>query len=227
MGRKTLAGVIVLALLVLAGQAVAAEKVDNVFIVGFDAGYFGYTGWMGEQFTGSVGGNLFFGYGITENFSMQIDYYPLIMTTPDGDEVEDAFDQAYWGGIAQVGDQFGGFGISGKLYPRGRFREVDFLRVQPFLTLGAGTIPFIWAYTDEVADLSGEDYDGFNAVYANFGGGIDFMLAKWFSINLHAKLWRYFMYGDTLQGYEVDDDLKTDVEGSMAYQVGLGLTFQW
>ena len=53
------------------------------------------------------------------------------------------------------------------------------------------------------------------------------MFAKWVSLGLNAKIWKAYNMGDSLQGYGHDDDLETDLSGSMMWQVGLGLTFQW
>ncbi len=83
----------------------AAENVDNVFITGLNVGYNGATGWIGENYDAGIGFGLFFGYGITEYFSMQIDFIPMVMTSPSGDDV-DTQDTAVWGGFSNGG--FGG-----------------------------------------------------------------------------------------------------------------------
>jgi len=235
MNRKILAGVVALVFVLAAGHALAAEKVDNVFITGADVGYFGYMGWLGENFDAGPGFSLFFGYGITENFSVQLDYIPMLMTSPSGDDVEDYLDTATFGGVGHESGQFGGFGISGKLYPRKRFRDADFLRVQPFYTMGLGWLPFVYDYTDTAKSdpflistaVIEDDYEGFNMLYANLGFGVDFMLARWISLGLNARIYRFFVMAESLNGYELHEDAVADVQGSMMYQAGLNLTFQW
>jgi hypothetical protein len=227
MGRKTLAGIVALTVLVWAGSALAVESVENCFIAGLDAGYFGYTGWLGDNFSGGVGGSLFFGYGITENFAMEIDWIPLATVSPTGDQVKDIYDTASWGGLGSEGGQFGGFGISGKLYPRGRFRDADFVNWQPFLTLGAGTLPFVFTYATDAKPITGETYDGFNVLYVNLGGGLEYMFTRWVGLNLNVRLYKWFQYGNSLQDYTIADKRIDNINGSMAYQAGLGLTFQW
>jgi len=237
MGRKSLAGFVLFAFLIMAGTAAAAEKVENVFITGVDVGYFGYTGWMGDNFDAGLGFAAFFGYGITDNFAIELDWIPQIQSSYSGSDpyYKDAFEEAYWGGLAMEGDKFGGFGLSGKLYPRGRFRDADFVHLQPFLSMGMGLMPFIWTYKSGISQAAGETrppygtetFDGYNAFYLNLGGGLDYMFAKWVSLGLNAKIWKAYNMGDSLQGYGHDDDLETDLSGSMMWQVGLGLTFQW
>jgi hypothetical protein len=168
----------------------------------------------------------------------------LITTSPSGDDVKDAYDSAYWGGLGQEYSGIGGIGISGKLYPRDRFRDADLVTVQPFARLGVMYIPFIWTYStkgkdaakgavdDETATetqkaMAAEDYDGFNNLAINVGGGVDFMLAKFFSLGVEARLWKPFVVGDTINGYKTDDYKKSDFEGSLLYNVGLNATFQW
>jgi len=224
MGRKYLALIVVLSMLLIAGSAMAAEKVDNVFIVGADVGYFGHTGWLGDNFSGGPGFDVFFGYGIVDNFAIQLDYIPLIMASPTGDDVKDLYDKAGFGGVGMDGGQFGGFGLSGKLYPRGRFRDADFVIVQPVINMGFGLLPFVWTYKSGV---SPDDYDGVNNIYVNLGGGVDFMLAKWISLGINLKLWKYFVPSETLQGYTVDSTMKSDIGDSFTYQAGVGVTFQW
>jgi hypothetical protein len=233
MGRKSLAGICLLVFLATASFATAAEKVDNVFIVGLEGGYQTYTGWMGENFAAGYSGGLFFGYGITNNFAVQLDYIPLSTTDPSGDDVELDFKSAYWGGIGQEYSGMGGIGVSGKLYPRNRFRDSDFVIVQPMARMGVGWMPLIWVIQDEYPDVQEkynfEDFDGYNTVYLNIGGGCDFMLAKWVSLGLDVRLWKYFVMGDTINGYAADDAklFKDDLESSFALSGGLNVTFQW
>ncbi|NLH47040.1 MAG: hypothetical protein GX444_00395 [Myxococcales bacterium] len=236
MSRKSFAGLVILAVVLTASLTFAAEKLDNVFIAGLDGGYYGYTGWMGDNFDGGFGGALFFGYGITRNFSIELDYIPAITTSPSGDDVKEGLDAAYWGGLGQEYSGIGGIGVSGKLYPRDRFRDADFVRLQPVLRMGLGWMPFMWTYKDstkvpagQVALYNNEDYDGFNNLYVNIGGGLDVMLAKWISLGLDLRLWKAFIIGDTLNGYATDDEnlFKDDYESSMMYSLGLNVTFQW
>lgn len=236
MGRKSFAGLIVLAFLLTAAGGFAAEKVDNVFIAGLDAGYCGYTGWMGENFQPNVGGALFFGYAITPNFAIELDYIPLLAaeTAEDADDSQ-YYQRAYWGGIGQDAGGFGGLGLSGKLYPRNRFRDADFVLVQPYYRMGLGWLPFMWEYEwwtktppREVPLYENEDWDGFNSIYLNVGGGVDFMLAKWVSLGVDLRLWSFFVMGDTINGYAADDYFfKSDFESSYMYSAGLNATFQW
>lgn len=231
MSRKSLATIVLLTLIASVSVAGAAEKVDNVFIAGVDGGYHGFTGWLGENFAGGVGGALFFGYGITNNFAIELDYLPMVTTDPTGDDVDTFMDAASFGGVGGEAGGFGGLGISGKLYPRERFRDADFVIVQPMLRMGLGYLPFYWDYkTDNATQTTyNEDFDGYSSMYLNLGGGLDFMLAKWVSIGLDVRIWKMFITGDTVNGYAADDDLffKTDFEGSMMYSAGANLTFQW
>ena len=182
---------------------------------------------MGKNLNGGLGGGLFFGYGITENFAMEIDWIPLLMASPHGTDVKDIWDNSGFGGIGVGGGAFGGFGVSGKLYPRGRFRDADFVNWQPFLMLGAGYMPFVFTYKSAAKPPTGESYDGFKSIYAYLGGGVEYMFNPHIGLNVNVRLWKFFQYGDSLQGYSLDSTFKSDISGSMAYQAGLGLTFQW
>lgn len=221
--RKALTvAICALAFVILAIPAFASDPVDNVFTVGLDIGYYGPMGWIGENFDGGPGFGLYFGYGITEYFSMQLDYMPMIMTSPSGDDVKN-MDTAVWGGYSNGG--FGGVGITGKLFPRKVYREADFKVVQPFIFLGAKYVSFIYEY--KTATLEGDEYDGINNIILDFGVGVDFYITDFVSLGPSVGIHKPFLMGDTIQGQTVDSDFKSDWEGSMLWNASLGLKFQW
>lgn len=223
MRKAFLAIIFALSLMAFALPVSASDKVDNVFITGLNAGYYGSTGWIGENYDAGVGFGLFFGYGITEYFSMELDYYPMFMTSPSGDDVDNQ-DTAVWGGFANGG--FGGIGIMGRLYPRKTFREADFKVVQPYLGLGATYLNFIWEYK-EVPEGTDYEYDGVTNLLVDFAFGIDFYVAEWVSIGPSLGIHKPFLMGDTLQGETVESEQKTDWEGSYLWNASLGVKFQW
>jgi hypothetical protein len=226
-------GAIMLLSLAFALPASAVEDMDNVFITGLNVGYNGATGWIGENYDAGLGFSLFFGYGITEYFSMEIDFIPMMMTSPSGDDVKDGQDSAVWGGFSNGG--FGGFGIMGRLYPRKAFREADLKTVQPWLGLGLTYINFIWEYDTPPAGTD-YDYDGLTNLLLDFRFGIDFYITEWVSIGPSIGLHKPFLFGDSLQGESVGDfvypddldaDLQSDWEGSLMWDAALGVKFQW
>jgi hypothetical protein len=236
MSRKSLVGVLFV-LLATVAVAGAAEKVDNVFIAGVDADYFVHTGWVGSNYSGGIGGSLFFGYGITKNFAIEADWMPDIMSAPTGKDVKNAQNAAYWGGIGQKDGGMGGLGLSGKLYPRERFRDSDFVIAQPYARLGLGWMPFIWTNKNPgtvvtknagfTTTTTTKAYDGFNDVYLNLGGGCDFMITKFFSLGPEVRMWKYFVVGKTLQGYSTSSYHTGDYQNSLGFSLGLNVTFQW
>ena len=87
----------------------------------------------GDDVSGKINIGAFFGYGITEYFSMEIEpYYSLYMGS-----------QSQLSSVSQVGAY-----INGRLFPRKTFRESDFKVVQPFLLLGLGPGVMNWKFKD-------------------------------------------------------------------------------
>ena len=231
MSRKIIVGVILCVVLAAAAVAGAAEKVENVFIAGLDAGYYGHTGWLGQNFGGGIGGALFFGYGITRNFAIELDYQPIVTSSVKSSSAKQIYSNAYFGGLGQSFSGMGGIGASGKLYPRDRFRDADFVIVQPFARLGLGWEPFIWTYQKSVQPLLNyKKGDGFNNLYLNIGGGCDFMIVKWFSLGFDLRLWKYFPMTKTIDGFTTKGSSLYKVgsyDSSLTYSGGLNATFQW
>ncbi len=241
MRKATMVVIFTLAMLTLTIPAIGAEPVDNVFITGLDVGYYGATGWIGENFDGGPGFGLFFGYGITEYFSMQLDYMPMIMTSPSGDDVK-GMDTAVWGGYSNGG--IGAIGISGRLYPRKVYREADFKVVQPYLALGFKYLSARWEWKNSTSDNddtddstvdtlhktaldNGDEYDGVTNILFDFRFGIDFHITDFVSLGPSLGIHKPFMMGDYIQGETMDRDFKSDWEGSMLWDAALGLKFQW
>ena len=240
--RKACFALCLVILLGLSTTTFAAEKVDNVYQIGTNVGFYAPMGWLGENFDAGPGFGLFFGYGITEYFSMEIDYIPMIMTAPSGDDV-DNMDTAVWGGFSNGG--FGGIGIMGRLYPRKAFREADFKVVQPYLGLGFTYTSFIWENKstqqpllddngEQVNDANGnpviqqlDDYDGVNTLLLDFAFGIDFYITEWVSLGFNVGVHKPNIIGDTLQGNTVDTDFESDFNGSMLLNGSASLKFQW
>jgi hypothetical protein len=226
----------------------SADSGRNSITTGLDAGYYFPIGWTGANFGGGLGGSLFFGYSLTRELNIQLEYIPMVTATPTGDDVKDVFDTVTWGGVGQTGG-LGGIGLSVKYFPRGRFKDADFVIVQPFVRGGLGMMSFVWTYSDDYiaakqqADIDAgfepgtyADADSMNMMYFNLGGGVDFMLAKFVSLGLDVRFWQhYVLSAETAEGTAKEDlpwgekfaYFGEDFVSDLVISGGLSLTFQY
>lgn len=212
MRKALLSTICTIALLLVSTTGFAAEKVDNVFIAGFDAGYQLGSGWFGENYDAGITERVFFGYGITEYFSMELYVSPYVTTSPSGDDVAN-----------QDSASILGAGVLGRLYPRKVYREADFKVVQPYLGLGLGIFNITYQYKSGMAPGT-NDSDSVMPFLADLRLGIDFFVTEYLSIGPSIG---YGMFLTVLSESDTVDADVSDNFGGGVIDGSVGLKFQW